>query len=83
VIAVCVPGGDFCLEGWEVSDAAIKALFGEGSPFNFRHIQPRAMFWRVMEFKTIKKFSGDFRPESFRIGRLVCGCSDCQQQFSF
>ena len=79
VIAVFVPGGDFCLEGWEVSYAAIKALFGEGSQFHHTPYSAKShalacdgiqddqeVFWRFLAGKLCK-------------GRLVCGCSDCQK----
>lgn len=83
VIAVGIPGNDFSLEGWQVSYATSKALFSEGSQFNFCHIKPRAMFWCVMEFKTIKEFSSDFWTEGFVKGSRFVGVEIVTDQENF
>ena len=57
MIAVSIPGGNFGLESGEVREAALKGLAREDGEFDFSHVEPRAMFWRVIDFETIEQTS--------------------------
>jgi hypothetical protein len=35
-VSLCIPGVNFGLESWEITNAAIEALAREGGEFNFR-----------------------------------------------
>lgn len=47
-VSVVVPGCEFGLEGGKIGEASVEALAGESGEFDFGHIEPRAMFWRMV-----------------------------------
>ncbi len=56
-IALYIPCVEFGLEGRKVGNTAVKALACKSSKFDFGNIEPRAMFWCVVDFETIKEVS--------------------------
>ena len=52
-IALCIPCVEFGLEGRKVGNTAVKALACKSGKLDFGDIEPRAMFWGVMDFETI------------------------------
>jgi hypothetical protein len=58
-----IPGGDFRFECVEVWDASIETLSGEGGEFDFGHIEPRAMFWPMVNLQAGKQAACLFRLE--------------------
>ena len=67
-----VPYCEFGLQGVEIWDAAVEALSGEGSEFNFGHVEPRAVFWGMVYFEAGQQAAGLFRFERLvECGRLV------------
>ena len=60
------------MEGWQIGNAAVEALSGEGSEFNFGHVEPRAVFWGMVYFEACEQAAGLFRFERLvECGRLV------------
>lgn len=57
VVSVSVPSSQLVLECVKIGDASIETLACEGGEFDFSHVEPRAMFWRVMDFETIEQTS--------------------------
>ena len=53
LIAVGLPCVDFAGEDLLVGDAAIQTLGRENAEFGFRHVEPAAVFGRVMPFEAL------------------------------
>ena len=61
-VAAVLPGGDFLGEGLLVGDAAIETLARQHAEFGLSHVQPAAVFGRVVPFEPLDEFA-----------RLGCG----------
>ena len=58
VITATLPGIDFASERGTVWQAAIEALAIEDADFDFRHIQPTGVLWRVVKDDASQEFVG-------------------------
>src|ERR1700737_3611712 len=52
-VSILLPSCDFVDEGLFAGDAAIEALGRKNAELRFRHIEPTAMFWRIMPLETL------------------------------
>ena len=58
-------GVDFPAEGGDIRDTAIQALALQDAQFDFGHIEPTAVFGRVVKLQLSENPSGLFRGEGF------------------
>ncbi len=62
-VARFLPGGDLLLERDVIGDAPVQALPAEHAEFDFRHVQPTAVFGRMVQFQPIQDVPGFFGRE--------------------
>ena len=55
IITVSLPCGHFGLHGRYIGNPALKALPLEDTEFNLCHVQPAAVFGRIMNFKLLRQ----------------------------
>ena len=58
LVAAVLPGGDFSDEGLLVGNAPVEALRRQGAEFGFSHVQPTAMFGRVVPLEPLDQPTG-------------------------
>lgn len=58
IVSVLFPSDDVAAHGFEVRNTPIQTLPNQGAQFDLRHIEPAAMFRRVVDFKTLGQPSG-------------------------
>src|SRR5258708_7888267 len=52
-VAMVMPSGDFCFEGLLVWNAATETLARRNAEFGFGHVEPTAVFGRVVPFEPL------------------------------
>ena len=57
-VAVALPGGDFCDDGFLIRDASVEALRGQNAEFGFGEIKLTAVFRGVMPFEALSQTAG-------------------------
>ena len=53
IVPVLFPSGNMAVHGFKVRNAPIQALPDQGTQFDLRHVEPAAVFGRVVDFKAL------------------------------
>src|SRR3974390_1142164 len=53
-VSILLPFGDLGFEEVAFADAAVEALTVQHADFNFDHVQPTGVLWRVVELQTVE-----------------------------
>src|SRR5712664_3590245 len=64
-VTVALPGSNFACQRGEVWDAAVEALPPQRSQFDFRHVEPTAVLWRIVHLQFVDQPPGFLRRECF------------------
>ena len=67
VIPIAIPRGDVALHSYQIGNSSIQALPIQGATLDLCHIEPTAVFWRVMDFEASLPWLRKYPPQTGQV----------------